>query len=58
MFTTAVAVIIGIVIILAVIFAGIWWLKPEYLKVIAKWNHLEVEMKQPTKALPKRAKGS
>lgn len=58
MFSTALAIIGGLAFLLLLIFLGVWLLKPEYLKVIAKWNHLEVEMKNPTKALPKRAKES
>jgi hypothetical protein len=42
----AVVIIGGVVLVIAIIFIGFWWVKPESLRVSVKWNCLELELRR------------
>jgi hypothetical protein len=44
--TTAVLIIVGVVLVIALIFIGFHWVKPESLRLSIKWNCLEFELRR------------
>jgi len=42
----AVVIIVGVVLVIALIFVGFNWVKPESLSLKVRWNSLEFEMKR------------
>jgi hypothetical protein len=52
----AVVIIVGVVLVIALIFVGFKWVKPESLRVSLKWNSLELELRREQWAdRPRRA---
>jgi len=52
----AVVIIVGVVLVIALLFIGFWWVKPESLRVSLKWNCLELELRRAQSAdRPRRA---
>jgi FtsZ-interacting cell division protein ZipA len=46
----AVVIIVGAVLVIALIFVGFKWVKPESLRVSLKWNSLELELRREQSA--------
>jgi len=40
----AIVIMLGFVLVIALIFVGFHWVKPEHLRLKLKWNCLEFEM--------------
>ena len=53
--TTAIVIIAGVMLVIAIVFAGVKWVKPESLR-LKVWNCLEFELRSPEQhEPPKRA---
>jgi hypothetical protein len=42
----AFVVIVGVVLVIALVFVGFKWVKPESLRLSVKWNSLEFELRR------------